>query len=273
VPGEESTDEAAWQAADKGHVATAYFFRSASLLAAIAGVLGRDADAGRYAALAARVRNAWQREFIGADGAIIPDDQPTLVRALAFGLLPASLRERTAARLAELVREAGTRLRTGFLSTPALLPVLADHGQAGLAYELLLADTPPSWLTMTDRGATTVWESWEGVDGDGVPHESLNHYSKGAVIDFLHRYVAGIRLAGSPGYRSFVIEPVPGGGLTAASAAHESPYGRIESSWETDGSLMRLSVLVPPGTTATVRACGTQTVAGPGRHEITVQLD
>ena len=128
----------------------------------------------------------------------------------------------------------------------------------------------PSWLAMIDRGATTVWESWEGVDSAGRPQDSLNHYSKGAVIDFLHRYTAGIRLAGEPAYRSFVIEPVPGGGLTAASAAHESPYGRIESSWELAGDgRLHLTVRVPPGITATVRVNGTETAAGPGRHEFT----
>jgi alpha-L-rhamnosidase len=268
VPGEEITDMAAYQAADRGHVGTAYFFRSAQLSAAAAAVLGRDPA--RYAELAERVRDAWQREFISADGAVRPDDQSTLVRALAFGLVPDDLRQRTADRLAELVRAAGTHLRTGFLSTPALLPVLADHGHAGLAYELLLQDTPPSWLAMTGRGATTVWESWEGIDSGGSPHESLNHYSKGAVIDFLHRYTAGLRLADEPGYRSFVVAPVPGGGLTAASAAHESPYGRIESSWELAGDRMRLAVLVPPGTTATVRAAGSETALGPGRHQLAV---
>jgi len=271
VPGEDITDMAAYQASDRGHVATAYFFRSALLASEAAGVLGRKADADRYAELAARVRDAWQREFIDADGVIRPCDQPTLVRALAFGLVPDDLREQTAAGLAVLVRAADTHLRTGFLSTPYLLPVLADHGHADLAYELLLRDTPPSWLAMVDRGATTMWESWEGVDSAGLPHESLNHYSKGAVIDFLHRYTAGIRLAGDPGqagYRSFVVEPVPGGGITRASAAHESPYGRIESSWEiTGGGRMHLAVRVPPGTTATVRANGTETVVAPGQHE------
>jgi alpha-L-rhamnosidase len=272
VPGEDITDMAAYQASDRGHVATAYFYRSASLLSSIAGVLGRDRDASRYATLAESVRDAWQREFIGPDGAILPCDQPNLVRALAFGLLPAELRTSAAAQLASLIRASGTRLRTGFLSTPYLLPVLAEHRHAGLAYELLLADTPPSWLTMTDRGATTVWESWEGIDAGGVPHESLNHYSKGAVTDFLHRYVAGIRLGDRPAYRSFVIEPVAGGGLTAASAAHQSPYGRIESAWSVLDGVMRLRVLVPPGTSAVVRAGGGEMVAGPGRHEFTVPL-
>ena len=270
IPGEDITDMAAYQATDKGHVSTAYFYRSAALMAMIAAVLGKDADADRYAELAVLVRGAWRREFIGPDDAVRPDDQPTLVRALAFGLVPDHLRSDVAGRLAELVREAGTHLRTGFLATPYLLPVLADHGHAGLAYELLLRDTPPSWLAMIDRGATTVWESWEGVDADGRPQDSLNHYSKGAVIDFLHRYTAGIRLDGEPAYRSFIIEPVPGGGLTSAAAAHESPHGRIESSWELAGDgRLQLTVRVPPGTTATVRVNGTESVAGPGRPEFT----
>ena len=93
VPGEEITDMAAYQASDRGHVSTAYFFRSALLASKIARVLGKSGEADRYAELAARVRDAWQREFIGADGAIRPDDQPTLVRALAFGLVPDELRE------------------------------------------------------------------------------------------------------------------------------------------------------------------------------------
>ena len=110
--------------------------------------------------------------------------------------------------------------------------MLADTGHLSVAYELLLQDTPPSWLAMVERGATTVWESWEGIDDRGNPRESLNHYSKGAVISFLHNYVAGITLLdGHPAYRRFRVEPRPGGGLKWAEAVHDSPYGRIESSW------------------------------------------
>ena len=114
-----------------------------------------------------------------------------------------------------LIRAAGTHLATGFLATPQLLPVLADNGQLAVAYELLFTDTMPSWLYMIDRGATTVWERWNGVDADGVPFESLNHYSKGAVIMFLHRYVAGIRLLdGAPG-----VPVLPATGTSGSSRA------------------------------------------------------
>jgi alpha-L-rhamnosidase len=50
---------AAYQATDKGHVATAYFCRSALLMSRIAAVLGREA--GPWTELAARVRDAWRR--------------------------------------------------------------------------------------------------------------------------------------------------------------------------------------------------------------------
>jgi alpha-L-rhamnosidase len=120
---------------------------------------------------------------------------------------------------------------------------------------------------MIGKGATTVWERWLGIDDDGVPHESLNHYSKGAVVSFLHRYTAGIRIGDEPAYRTFRIQPVPGGRLTSAAAAHESPYGRIESSWTVDRGLLRLEVTVPPGTTAEVVLPGRPPRrAGPGRH-------
>ena len=105
-----------------------------------------------------------------------------------------------------------TTWTTGSLATPDLLPALADHGHLDAAYRLLFQDSEPPRLTMIDRGATTMWERWNGIDADGVLHESLNHYSKGAVISFLHRYVAVAAL--EPTWRRFRVEPMPGGGIT-----------------------------------------------------------
>jgi alpha-L-rhamnosidase len=251
---------------DHGSVGTAFLHRSAGLMAQIGHMLGHEADADRFEELSANALDAYRKEFVAPDGSLTPDTQANHVRALAHGLVPDELRAQTAARLVQLVRDAGTHLGTGFLATPFLLPVLADSGHLDVAYELLQQDTPPSWLAMVERGATTVWELWEGIDSNGVPHESLNHYSKGAVVSFLHRYVAGIQLLDEhPAYRHFRVEPRPGGGLTRAEAVHDSPYGRIESSWHiTDGNF-RLTVGVPPGTTADV--ClpdGTRVDQGPG---------
>lgn len=259
-PGEDSDQ---WTK-DKGDVGTAYLHRSAALAARIGRLLGQQAEADRFERLAVDALKAWRIEYISDDSAIHPDTQANHVRALAFGLVPEELRSRTADRLVQLIREAGTHLGTGFLATPLLLPVLADSGHLDVAYELLLQDTPPSWLHMVDQGATTVWEAWDGIAEDGTPKASLNHYSKGAVVQFLHSHVAGIQLLDDgPAYRRFRVSPQPGGGIDWAEAVHDSPYGRIESSWRRREGTLTLTVTVPPGTTAEI------ILPGGSRHEAT----
>ena len=103
---------------------------------------------------------------------------------------------------------------------------------------------------------------------DGVPHASLNHYSKGAVITFLHQYVAGLQIV-EPGYRRFRVAPRPGGGLEWASAEHESPYGTIAVRWERTRGGIAVDVTVPPGTTAeVVLPSGDTTTCTSGRHTV-----
>jgi len=269
-PGAVIGDFPAFARADKSEVATAYLHRSAATVVRVAEALGLPEERWRpYRVIADGALDAWRREFIRPDGTLAAATQAAHVRALAFGLVPGDLRAGVAGRLVELIGLAGGHLATGFLSTAYLLPVLADSGHLATAYELLRQDTPPSWLTMVDRGATTMWEHWDGIDERGVPHGSLNHYSKGAVASFLHRYVAGLRPA-EPGYRAFEVRPRPGGGLTRASTRHISPFGPVEVAWRLDGGSMDLDVRVPGGTTAAVIMPGGERYeAGPGRHRWT----
>ena len=231
---------------DHGPVATAYLYRSANELAQMGQLIGRHDDAARYAELASQVLRAWRIEFIDDDGNITRRTQATLTRALAFGLVPDELRARTAAQLADLVAEADMHLGTGFLATPFLLPVLADHGHVDIAYALLFQTTEPSWLAMTER-SSTIWEDWNGLRADGTPRHSLNHYSKGAVISFLHRYVAGLQCT-EPGYARVRVAPRPGGGITAARTFHDAPHGRVEVSWRVVDGVGTIDVTLPAGT-------------------------
>jgi len=249
---------------DIGHLATAYLHRSADLLSRVAELLDRQTDAERYRDLADGARHAWQTEYLGEDGTVTPGDQATLVRALAFSLVPEDVRRTVADQLVAAVRAADDHLTTGFLATPLLLPTLADAGNADVAYELLFQDTPPAWLPMIDQGATTVWESWEKFAADGTG--SLNHYSKGAVVNFLHTHTAGLQPL-DPAYRRFRVAPRPGGGITSVEAALDSPHGRIEVAWQQDDTGgTTIEVLVPPGTSAEIDLPdGRHHVAGPGR--------
>ena len=232
-------------------VATAYFAHSARLLAETARVLGKDDDAREYEALHRRIKEAYGAVFIDEDGRIRPEKQASYVRALAFDLVPPALRRAAVEHLVRLIRENGDHLDTGFLSTPYLCHVLSENGQLEVAYALLKQDTMPSWLYEVEKGATTIWETWDGIAEDGTPKGSLNHYSKGAVGSWLYQVVAGIE-PGAPGYRHIRFRARPGGRLTAASARYHSLYGEIASSWQIRDGRFTLTVTVPANTTATV---------------------
>jgi alpha-L-rhamnosidase len=236
-------------------VATAYYAYSTRLLAETARLLGKEADASDYGQLADQIAAAYVDEFVGPDGRIAPHKQASYVRALALGLLPEEGRAAALAHLVELIEEKEIHLDTGFLSTPFLLHVLSEGGRLDLAYALLMQDTIPSWLYAVTQGATTIWESWEGIKEDGSIFGSLNHYAYGAVGAWLYQVVAGIEI-GAPGYKEIHIAPRPGGGLSYARAAYDSVHGRIASAWEIDEGTLRLEVTVPPNTAATVRLPG-----------------
>lgn len=232
-------------------IATAYFAHSTAILARAAEVLGRDRDAARYRTLAADVAAAWRARFVHADGTVALDRQDDYVRALAFDLVLPEQRARTAERLVELIRAQGDHLSTGFLSTPMLLQVLADAGRAEVALELLFQDTAPSWLYQVERGATTVWETWEGYKDDGYGKASHNHYAFGAVARWLVEGVAGLA-PDAPGYRRIRIDPVIAPQLDHARATIDTPFGEASSAWRREGEDVVLEVVVPAGATAEI---------------------
>lgn len=243
-----------WFMADKGEVGTAYLHRSTATLARVAALLGHSTEADEYARLAALILDAWRAEYLLPDGRTVADTQAAYVRALKFGLIPDGQRQAAVNRLVELIGAADMHVGTGFLATGHLLPVLADHGRADVAHALLKQRTPPSWLYMLDRGATTIWENWEGIDEEGRAHDSLNHYSKGSVIRYLHTHTLGLRQnPGSIAWREFTVAPVPDPSLTWVEGTHESPLGTIEVRWEQHGSRFHLDVTIPHGAAATIR--------------------
>lgn len=257
-----------WFMADKGEVGTAYLHRSTATLARIAEILGHADEAARYAGIAEHVSQAWRTEYLLPTGRTLGDTQAAYVRALAFGLIPDTLAGAAVDRLVELIHEADVHLSTGFLATAHLLPVLADHGRADVAHALLHQRTAPSWLYMLDKGATTIWEDWEGIDENGHAHESLNHYSKGSVVRYFHTHTLGLRQdPGSTAWRAFTVAPVLDPALTWAEGSHESPLGAIAVRWEVDDAGFRIDVTIPPGATATLRLPdgSVEQLPGPGQ--------
>ena len=232
---------------------TAHFAYSTELTARTAALLGRIREADRLHRLHRRIVAAFNREYVAPSGRMAGDTQTGYGLALAFNLLPEKLRPAAVAHLRRAIARRGRHLSTGFVGTALLCPVLTKEGAHDLACRLLLNEDYPSWLMPVRNGATTMWERWNSWTPNGgfgpVSMNSFNHYAFGAVGDWMARAVAGLNPA-SPGYRTLWFHPRPGGGLTRASAWHETPYGRAESAWRIVGSRVICTFLVPANTSA-----------------------
>ncbi|MFJ4199933.1 family 78 glycoside hydrolase catalytic domain [Streptomyces sviceus] len=158
------------------------------------------------------------------------------------------------------VGHAENTLSVGFLGVNVLAPVLTEEGQVELAYKVLHQDAMPSWLYSVKNGATTVWERWNSYskeDGFGpVEMNSFNHYSYGAIMEWMYESMAGIaKDPAHPGFRHFFLRPHldPTGRITRVTGSHRSPYGEIVSAWTVRESEFTHRVAVPANSTATLR--------------------
>ena len=226
---------------------TAYIVLLMERMDEIAGVLGREKDAAEYRETAQKVRTGYQALVKSKKHSLDTDRQAKLVRPLYMKLLDEKQTAYAKKRLLRALDNYRWRLGTGFLSTPLILYVLGDMDME-YAYRLLENEEIPGWLSMPKNGATTIWESWEGKTAQGGV-ASLNHYSKGAVVQWLFDTMCGIQVKGE---NRFTIAPHPGGHFTRAKADYDSIYGRVESGWQkTDGGWI-FTVTVPANCTAQV---------------------
>ena len=264
-PGADNSEDMRKNAAEGvPEVATAYYFRSASLLSRIAGLLGHSQDASRYAQIAENAKKAY-RFCCLKDGQITSGRQCEYVRPLAFGLLDGKENQLAADALNELVIQNGYHLHTGFLSTPDLCRVLAEHGHIDTAYRLLLQPECPGWLYAVKKGATTIWETWDGVRPDGTVHDSLNHYAYGAICGWLMGGVCGIQLEAG----RLTLHPYPHPSLGHAEAKWLSAVGEIRSGWRYADNRLLFECTVPVPARIILPGGGTHQVdAGTYSYEV-----
>ncbi|QAY65367.1 alpha-L-rhamnosidase [Paenibacillus protaetiae] len=250
-------------ATPKDLIASAFYAYSTRLVKDAAAVLGYTGEAQIYGELLDRVEQAFRHEFITPAGRIAAPTQTAYALALKFGLVEGTAKERAARELNEMVVQNDYHLTTGFVGTPYLCRVLSDNGYHHTAVKLLLQQSYPSWLYPITKGATTIWEHWDGIKPDGSfwsdDMNSYNHYAYGAIGEWLYRSVAGLDLDESaPGYKRLRIAPQFGAGeLTSARASLATPYGQAESSWRSEAGETTLSLQIPANTIADVLLRGT----------------
>lgn len=241
---------------DKDLIATAYFAWSTKLVSQIATILEKQDDATAYQDLYNNIRGAFQKEFVTPNGRLSSNTQTAYVIALTFGLVPDWQRDSVAARLAKDVKSFG-HITTGFIGASLVNPVLSEFGYNDLAYMLLMRKEYPGYLYPITKGATTIWERWDGIKPDGSFQDpgmnSFNHYAYGAIGNWMYSQVAGLQEDPViPAYKKIIIRPVPGGGLTWARAEHQTLFGLAKSEWKIEKKEMTLKVTIPTNATAEV---------------------
>ena len=242
----------AGEESDKTMLATLYFHQSAAILAKAASVLGKDENVERFAALASKIRDAFNAAYL-KDGKYRNSTQAINAIALETRIVPENARNSVTADLIDNIASRGTHLTTGFLGTKSLMNVLSETGHGDTARRLLLNRDFPSWGYMIEKGATTIWERWNGDTGDPAMN-SYNHFAYGCVVEWMFRYLAGIDTADdAPGYERIVVKPEPcDGEINRVSAWYESVRGRIACEWESTPDEIRVKVSIPANTEAEI---------------------
>ncbi len=263
-------------------IGTAFYAHVAGLMAQISSVLGYTELAHEYTLLHGRIVGAFQHRFLNSLGLLADDStQTAYILALQFGLISETVRHNAVAELVRLIEKNGYHIGTGFVGTPYILDVLADHDHLDIAYKLVEQETFPSWLFPIKNGATTIWERWDGwtpeKDFQNKEMNSFNHYAYGAVGAWLYRTVAGMDIdTGEPGYQHIIFRPRPGGSLTWAKARLLTPNGEASIYWQRREDLLWIEVTVPADVRATIHApdeyaCEPMALAA-GSHQITFRL-
>ena len=240
-------------------IASAFYAHSTALVIKAGRVLGQDISA--YEALYERIVRAFRQAYP------VYQTQTECTLAIYFAL--AEDTQKAADQLAQMIRSCGTKLQTGFVGTPYLLHALSAHGYTELAYDLLLRREYPSWLYPVTKGATTIWEHWDGQMENGdfwsSDMNSFNHYAYGAVADWVYTVAAGIQtVEEKPGYAAVRIAPQPDKRLDWLEASVETRHGLVRSRWEKQRDMWRYEIETP--VEAEVVIDGRKTFCRPGRY-------
>jgi alpha-L-rhamnosidase len=236
-------------------MSTAIFYHDLQLMARSARLLGKESDAEYFVRLADKIKVAFNRRFFHSElGYYDNGTQTSCVLPLAFGMVPDEDKTSVFNHLVkEITVDSDNHLATGLIGGHYLLRVLSDNGRPDLAYTIATQTTYPSWGYMVSKGATTIWELWNGDTADSGMNSRNIVMLIGDLDIWLHEYLGGIRPdPEAPGFKKVIIEPEPVGDLAWARESYDSVRGPINSEWHQSTGQFDLQVTIPANTTATV---------------------
>jgi alpha-L-rhamnosidase len=240
---------------DRTLIATAYFQYLLRLMARYARIAGHEEDAAGYEDLSRQMRAAFERKFFDPGKATYGNgSQTSMLLPLALGITPEDVRPKVVASLTRKIeQESNSHIGVGLIGAQWLMRTLSDTGHPDLAYRIATQKDYPGWGYMVEKGATTVWELWNGDTADPAMNSGNHVMQIGDLGIWLYAYLGGIRSdPEAPGFQRTIVDPFVPSALQFVHASHQSMYGKIVSDWKRAGEQLSLHVTVPPNTTAVV---------------------
>jgi len=221
--------------------------------AKIARVLKRNEEAKRWENQAnASAKAIHAKYFNAADNSYADQSMGNLAIALLAEIPPVALREAVMKRLEKeiLVIRRG-HIHVGITGGALLFKLLRNEGRDDLIYSMTAQTDYPSWGYMKANGATSLWEMWEkDLAGHSMLHSSFLYPGAWYING-----MSGIRKENEgKGFKEFVVRPplFKSGKISWAKASYDANVGTIKVEWERKDGELKLSIIVPPNSSAKV---------------------
>lgn len=259
---------------DGAILSTSMYYSLLNMMSEFAGISGHADDIAAYKDLAAKMKEAYNNKFFNPETAQYGNNTVTAnLLSLRLGLVPKGYEKKVFDNIIKKTEEDfGGHVSTGVLGIQHLMRGLTEYGHVDMAWKIATNETYPSWGYMVKKGATTIWELWNGDTADPAMNSANHVMLLGDLIIWYYEDLAGIKCdPASVAYKKLIMAPVFPEGLDAVSASYESVYGEIKSAWTKKDGVFTWDITIPGNTSALVRIpkeFGIQHVNQPGIKKV-----
>jgi alpha-L-rhamnosidase len=240
---------------DGAVLSTTFYYRILCLLGKFAVLLDKEDDAEAFTQKAEVIKNAFNDKYFNKETKQYSNNTVTSnLLPLCYGMTPDEYKEGVFKNIVDkTMGECKGHVSTGLVGMQWLMRGLSDYGRSDIAYKIVTNRDYPSWGYMIERGATTIWELWNG-DTANPDMNSGNHVMLlGDLLVWFYEYLAGIQNdPNSAGFENIVMKPYPVEGLNHVKASYKSIRGLVKSEWTKDNGQFLWNITVPCNSTATV---------------------
>jgi len=233
----------------KDLVATAFYYCNADVIAKSAKLLGNMEELNNQRKLANNIREAFNKKFFNNETKQYgTGSQCANALALVIGLVDSTNRQAVMSNLVADIENRQYENTTGEVGFRYVIRALADGGRSDIVYKMNNQSEKPGYGYQLKMGATALPETW-----DAFRDNSQNQFMLGHIIEWFYHDLAGIQLDPKfPGFKHIIIRPDIVGDLTEVKSSYNSIQGKIVSEWKLVGAKLKMHVVIPSNTTATI---------------------